>query len=168
MLSVLAAMPSTSLAVHPQYVICEVCHCLQRCFGRLAVRRVTDARQQRDVDGAVTLLLRDLDLAGGAVLVCLALYDLDRNPNVCEGLRNIPAAEFRIEPSFVPAPKADVDIRMPGGQFLFQAAFLIGDLQPRDFRDGEILDKEMRCNQRQAADTVIFFAPEIKRCRIFC
>ncbi len=54
----------------------------QRRLGRLAVGRVPRIRQQRDIDRAIALLLRHLDLQHGAVLVILALYDQDWHPDM--------------------------------------------------------------------------------------
>src|SRR5215831_14804913 len=70
---------------------------------RLAVRRVPRIRQQRDIDRAIALLLRHLDLPHGAILVVLALHDQDRHADMGERIAEIPLAELGIEPGAAPA-----------------------------------------------------------------
>ena len=57
---------------------------LQRLGGRLAMRRVADARQQRHIDRAVAFLAGDLDLADATVLIGGALDDRDGHADIGE------------------------------------------------------------------------------------
>src|SRR5215831_18286967 len=68
----------------------------ERRLRRLAVRRMPRVRQQRDLDRAVALLLRGLDLTHGAVLVVLALHDQHRHPDMGQRVGDVPLAELGI------------------------------------------------------------------------
>ena len=92
----------------------------ERLRRRLAMRRMSRAGDQADIDRAVAFAPRDLDLPHGAVLIVLALHDLHRHADIGEVVGNIPVAEFRIEPGAVPAIEGVVDILVPARQLLLQ------------------------------------------------
>ena len=85
----------------------------QRRFGCLAVRGMPRFRQQGDLDRAVALLLRHLDLPQRAVLVVFPLHDQDRNANVSELVAQLPFAEFGIEPGPAPGVERIIGIGVP-------------------------------------------------------
>ena len=135
----------------------------QRLVRRLAMRGVAGIGNQHDIDRAVAFLLRDLDLPHGAVLIRRTLHDRNRDADVGKVLGNIPIAEFRIEPGVVPAIEGVVGILVPARQFLFQVRGLIGRLNFGNGSYRDILDDEMRGDQRDALDAVILASPCIDR-----
>src|ERR1700721_3816513 len=80
----------------------------QRDVRPIALRIVPGARDHRDLDRAVALGLRDLDLADGAVLIVLALHDPDRPADIGKRVGDVPGAEAGIEPRVAPAMDAAV------------------------------------------------------------
>ena len=95
-------------------------------LGRLAVRRVPRVRQQRDLDRAIALLLRHLDLPHGAVLVVLALHDQDRHADMGERVGQVPFAELGIEPGAAPVVEGVVGIVVQPRELGAQIALLEG------------------------------------------
>jgi len=74
--------------------------------------------QQRDVDRAIALGFRDLDLPYRSVLIVGALNDLNGDADIGEIFADIPVAKFRVEPGVIPAAERIVDIRMPAAPTL--------------------------------------------------
>jgi hypothetical protein len=85
----------------------------QSRLGRLAVGSMPRVRQQGDLDRAVALLLRHLDLPQRAILIVFTLHDQDRNPDVGEFIVKLPFAEFGIEPGPAPGVERVIGIGMP-------------------------------------------------------
>src|SRR5689334_17053868 len=92
-----------------------------------AVRRMPDARQDGHIHGAVAFVLRELDLAQGAVLIGRALDYRNGHADIGEIVGNIPAAEFCVEPRTVPAMEGVVDILVPAREFGAEVRGLIRD-----------------------------------------
>src|SRR5579871_6359319 len=86
---------------------------IERFFRRFTMRRMPGAFNDRHIDRTVTLLLGDLDLPYCPILVVGALDDRNRHADVGKIIRDIPGAEFRIEPGAVPAVEGVVDILVP-------------------------------------------------------
>src|SRR5579871_3747884 len=124
---------------------------------------MADAFDQGDVERAITFLLGDLDLARGAVLVVLALHDLDGHADVTQRLGDIPVAEAWIEPSAVPAEEGVVDIAMPAREPWLQIALDIVLSRLPDRLEPHLLDDEMRREQNDSAYAVILHAARIER-----
>src|SRR5207247_5350942 len=112
-------------------------------------------RNDSHIDRAVALLLRDLDLAHCPILVVNTLQDRYRYADIGEVFGNIPVAEIRIEPGAVPAIEGVVDIPVPARQLSLQVRGLVGAPDLRDRSDGNVLDDEMRSDQREALYAVI-------------
>src|SRR4051812_44823713 len=89
--------------VSTQHRVGEFLDRLQRRARLLPMRLVSGARDHGYVDRAVAFILRDLDLAHGAILVIRALQDRHGHADIGEVFRNIPVAECWIEPGVVPA-----------------------------------------------------------------
>src|ERR1700722_17242087 len=100
-----------------QQPIDEVDDDLERKVRRLALWHMTNPRQHRGLDRAVTCLLRGLELLERAVLILFALHDQDRNADVAERFRNVPFAEFRIDPGLAPRAEGEIDVGVPATQF---------------------------------------------------
>ena len=77
-------------------------------------------RDHRHIDRAIALFLGDLDLPHCAVLVVRTLQDRNRHADIGEVFRDIPVAEFRIEPGAVPAVEGVVDVLVPAREFRLQ------------------------------------------------
>ena len=86
---------------------------VQRRPRRIAMRGMARARNDFQIDRAVTFLLRDLDLTQRSILVIRALHDHDGTADVGEIFRDVPVAEFWIEPGAVPAKESVVDVLVP-------------------------------------------------------
>src|SRR3982074_2292787 len=86
---------------------------MERHLRRFAMRRMSGAGDDRHIDRAVAFVLSDFDPADGPVPIVGALQDRNRHPDVGEVFRNIPVAEFRVEPGVVPAIEGVVDVAMP-------------------------------------------------------
>src|SRR5262245_15863295 len=113
-----------ALVMLAQEPVDEVGDRSQGRLGRLAVRRVPRIRQQRDVDRAIALLLRYLDLPRGAILVVLALHDQDRHADMGERIAEIPLAELGVEPGAAPAVERVVRVGVPARKLCAQRARL--------------------------------------------
>src|SRR6516164_7174462 len=100
----------------------ELPHGRQSRFGSLQVRRVSRRRQQRNLDRAIALLLREFDLPDRAVLIVLALHDQDRHADMSKRVTKIPLTELRIEPGIAPVVKCIVRIGVNAGKLRAQSA----------------------------------------------
>src|SRR5262245_23714287 len=141
----------------------EVRNRLERRLGRFALWRMAGARQQGNFDRAIALRLRHLDLLHGAVLIVLALHDQDRHANISQEFRDIPFAEFRIEPCVIPAHECIVDVGMPARKPRTQVARGIGFLRLSDGGQARFLSEEMRCDEHEAADPMVLMTARVDR-----
>src|SRR5450631_3958120 len=135
----------------------------KRRAGRVALRRMLGAGQQRHFDRAIAFLAGDLDLLDRAVLIVLPLYDQDRHADIGEEFGDIPFAEFGIEPGAVPTLEGVVDLRVPARKLRAKVAGLVGLARLDDGGNAGILGEEMRRDQREAADAVILMAAGVDR-----
>src|SRR2546421_9260284 len=94
---------------------------IERRLRRIAMRRVSRARDDRHVERTIALFFGNLDLTDCPILVVGALHDCDRYADIGEVFGNIPGSKFRIEPSVVPAVKGVVDVAMPARKLRLQA-----------------------------------------------
>ena len=106
--------------------VCKFRDGIERRPRRFTMRRMSGPRDHRHIDRTIALFLRDLDLADGAILVVGALQDRDRNADIGEVFRDIPVAEFGVEPGAVPAIEGVVDVVVPARQLRLQVRGLIG------------------------------------------
>src|SRR5579871_4568137 len=99
------------------------------------MRRMSGALNEGHLDRTIAFLLRDFDLPDRPILIQLALDERDRNADIGEILRNIPGAEFRIEPGAVPAVEGIVDVLVPARELRSQLRILVGGLDLGDGSD---------------------------------
>ena len=147
--------PSVRAVVGVQYRVGEFRNRIERRPQRFAMRLMSRPRDDSHIDRTVALFLRDLDLPHGPILVVHTLQDRDRYADIGEVLGNIPVAEFWIEPGVVPPIEGVVDIPVPARKLSLQVRGLVGSPDLGNRGDGNILDDEMRRDQRKALDAVI-------------
>ena len=70
--------------------VCKIRDHAQGLFRRLALRRVLNPLHHRDLDRAITLLFRHLDLPLGSVLVIDALKNRNRHADVTKRVGDVP------------------------------------------------------------------------------
>src|SRR5260370_15191970 len=90
------------------------------------MRRMSGRWNDGHIDRTIALLLRDFDLADCPILVVRPLQDRNWYADIGEIFRNIPVAEFRVEPGAIPAVKGVVDIAVPAPQFCLEVGGLVG------------------------------------------
>src|SRR3954466_8614637 len=76
---------------------------IQRRLRRLAVRRMPGTGDDRDVDRTIAFFAGNFDLANRPIVIVGALHDGYRHADRGEVLRNVPVAEFWVEPRAVPS-----------------------------------------------------------------
>src|SRR5580692_8827593 len=121
------------------------------------------ARYHRHIDGAITLLLRDLDLADRPILIVRTLQNCDRNTNVGKIFADVPSTKVGIKPGVIPAVEGVIDAAVPSRKLGPQIRRFIGLSNPGDGSNGYLLHDEMRRDQHDAADAVIAGRPGINR-----
>src|SRR6516164_6618033 len=124
--------PSLQALVRPQHGVAEFCDRIERRAWCFTMRLMSRTGNDCDVDGTIAFVLGDLDLAHGAILIVRALDDRDRHADEGEIFRDIPVAEFRIEPGAVPAVEGVVDVPVPARELCPEIGVLVGRL---DFSD---------------------------------
>src|SRR6266404_8762519 len=127
------------------------------------MRLMSRSRDHSHINRTVALFLCDLDLAHGPVLVVHTLQDRHRYADIGEVFGNIPVAEIRIEPGAVPAIEGVVDILVPARQLLLQVRGRVGAPDLGNRGDRNILNDEMRSDQREALYAVILMRARIDR-----
>src|SRR4051812_619689 len=127
------------------------------------MRRMRRARHDFQIDRAIAFLLRDLGLTQRPVLVVHALKDQDGNADISEIFRDIPVAEFRIEPGGVPAVEGVVDVLVPARELCLQVGGLKGGLDVCNRLHRDVLDDEMRRDQHEAVQAMILMRAGIDR-----
>jgi len=136
---------------------------MERLPWRFTMRRMSGALNEGHLHRAIALFLRNLDLADGPILVVFALNERDWDADIGEIVGNIPGAEFWIEPGAVPAIEGVVDVRMPAREPLAEAGIFISLLDFGDRGDRDVLDYEMRGDQREAVEPVVRNAAGVDR-----
>src|SRR5580692_719808 len=121
------------------------------------------ARYHRHIDGAITLLLRDLDLADRPILIVRTLQNCDRNTNVGEIFADVPSTKVGIKPGVIPAVEGVIDVVVPSRKLGPQIRRFIGLSDPGDGSNGYFLDDEMRRDQHDTTDAVIASTAGIDR-----
>src|ERR1700740_2955337 len=115
------------------------------------------------VDGTVALFLRDLDLSNSSILVVLTLNDSTRHADIGEVFGDVPVAKLLVEPGAIPPVKSVVDVFVPARELVAEVGIFVGDLDLGDRSDRDVLDDEVRRDQRDGADTMILHAAGIDR-----
>src|SRR5438105_2609943 len=133
-----------------QNSVCEFRDGFKRRPRRFTMRLVSRPRDFGHIDGTIAFLPCNLDLADRSILVIRTLQDSDGDTDVGEVFRNIPAAEFRVEPGAIPAIEGVVDIAVPARQLRFELRCLIGRFDGGNRGDRNIFHDEMRRDQRDA------------------
>src|ERR1700747_2145969 len=136
---------------------------MERLPWRFTMRRMSGALNEGHLHRAIALFLRNLELADGPILVVFALNERDWDADIGEIVGNIPGAEFWIEPGAVPAIEGVVDVRMPAREPLAEAGIFISLLDFGDRGDRDVLDYEMRGDQREAVEPVVRNAAGVDR-----
>src|SRR6185437_16606237 len=128
---------------------------------RFSMRRMSSTGKDRHFYRAIAFLLRDLDLADRPILVVGALDDGDGDADIGEVVRDVPGAEFWIEPGAAPTIKGVVDILVPARELLAQIGGLKGGRGLGDRLQSHVFDDEMRRDQHDAIDAMILDAAGI-------
>src|SRR5262245_37587672 len=127
-----------------QHAVCELRERAERGVRRLAMRGMAGAFEDRYSDRAVAFRFGDLDLAQCPIMVVRALDDCDGDADIGEVFRDVPVAEFRVEPGAVPAIERVVDIAVPARELLLQVCGLVDLLDLGNRGDRNVLDNEIR------------------------
>src|SRR4030081_1234061 len=106
----------------------------------------------RDVDRTIAFFPGDFDLANSPIVVVGALHDRDRHADVSEIFGDIPVAKLWVEPRVVPSVERVIDIAVPALELRLKVGGLVDGFDLRDRPDRNILDNEMRRDQRQPTD----------------
>src|SRR5437667_904013 len=141
--------------------VCEFRDRIKRRPRRFTMRLVSRPRDFSHIDGTVALLPSNLDLADRSILIIRTLQDGDGNADVVEVFGYLPAAEFLVEPSVIPAIEGIVDIAVPARQLRLELRCLIGRFDRGNRGDRNIFHDEMRRDQCDALHAMILYAAGI-------
>ena len=138
-------------------------HCSKGGDGGFAMWGVARVIDERDIDGAVALLLRDLDLSHGPVGIVGALYDGDRHAHVSKSLGDIEAPKRRVQPGVSPAVESVVHVAVPSRQALLEIVRFVSLPGLPDRLNSRLFRNEVRRDQHQSADAMVLNATGIDR-----